>query len=103
MTFDELRTGLQIAASLTTIMVFVGITLSPIRKRFSQWLGELFTSDIKREMIAQIGTLRSDISKDRELSTRRHRANTRELRKIAFGLQVSDARLLAHEERDHGG
>lgn len=92
---------LSIAASCTTLLAFIGIGVKPVRTKVSQWLGELFTSDIKREMVSQIGTLRSDIQKDRELSTKRHRANTRELKKIAFGLQVSNARMDEHEEVKH--
>lgn len=103
MTFDDLRMALQIIASLTTILAFIGIGFKPVRTHVSKWLGELFTADIKGEMVTQIGTLRSDISKDRELSTKRHRANTRELKKIAFGLQVSNARLDEHVETGHGG
>lgn len=103
MSVEELRTWLGIAASCTTLLAFTGIAFRPVRIRVSQWLGELFTSDIKKEMITQIGSLRTDIQKDRELSTRRHRANTRELKKIAFGLQVSDERMRVHEETSHGG
>lgn len=103
MSVEDLRLYLNIAASITTLAAFLGIGLKPVRSRVSKWLGELFTADIKGEMVTQIGTLRSDISKDRELSTKRHRANTRELKKIAFGLQVNNARLDAHEEEKHGG
>lgn len=101
MSLEEIKTYLSMAASATTLLAFIGIGFKPIRNRVSKWLGELFTSDIKAEMVTQIGSLRSDISKDRELSTRRHRANVRELKKIAFGLQVSDARMVEHEKVGH--
>ncbi len=102
MNVEELRLYLNIAASGVTLMAFMGIGVKPIRNRVSKWLGELFTSDIKAEMVTQIGILRGDISKDRLLAARRHRTNVKELKKIAFGLQVSNARMDEHEEAVHG-
>lgn len=104
MNIEELRTYLNIAASLTTLAAFLGIGFKPVRNRVSKWLAELFTADIKAEMVAGFGAVRIELGKlstqakkDRTLSTRRHNSNTKELKKIGTGLKVANDRLDEHE------
>lgn len=73
---------MQMVASATTILAFLGIALKPVRARVSGWLGELFTERIQAKMVSEIGGIRQDLYKDRVLSTRRHKANVKELKTL---------------------
>lgn len=98
---ENVRLYLNIAASLTTLIAFLGIGLKPVRTRISTWMADLFTADIKQEMVVQIAGVKSELAKDRALGTSRHRSNTRELKKITTGLKTVNNRIDEHLAEEH--
>lgn len=101
MNTQEIEQILRILASCTTLLAFLGVAFKPLRNVVGKWMADIFTEDIKREMVVQVGGLREELSKDRALGTRRHRSNLKTLRSIKSGMRIVNNRLDDHIEELH--
>lgn len=105
---QEIRMYVGFLASLTTVIVFLGVSLKPVRRIISKWIGELFTADIKEDMnkgfeevSIKMTSAVAQINKDRIISTRRHNSNLKELQGIKKAVIKVESRIDEHEtDRD---